>query len=65
MGFASAKTYDLEVWLSQPADVPRDSSAATPRRSSAAREHQVPPESGGKTEFVHRSNGLASPSAAR
>ena len=33
VGFGSAKTYDLEVWLPGPAEVSRDPRAATARRS--------------------------------
>ena len=58
MGFSSAKTYDIEVWLPGQRLVPRDFVVLEFRGvSGAAGEHPLPPEGKGKTEFVHTLNG--------
>ena len=59
MGFASAKTYDIEVWLPSQNDVPRDFVLQQHRGvPGAPREHQVPRRDGtGKAEFAHTLNG--------
>ncbi len=59
MGFASAKTYDIEVWLPSQQTLSRDLVLQQHRGvPGAAREHQVPRATGtGKAEFVHTLNG--------
>ena len=58
MGFASAKTYDIEVWLPSQKTLSRDlllqQHGGVP---GAAGEHQVPAGGTGKAEFVHTLNG--------
>mgnify|MGYP003575248617 CR=1 FL=1 len=58
MGFASAKTYDIEVWL--PAqDTYREISSCSNTESFQARRASIKyrPEGTGKAEFVHTLNG--------
>ena len=60
MGFASAKTYDLEVWLPGQQTY-REISSCSNFESFQARRANIryKPEGGGKTEFVHTLNGSA------
>ena len=58
MGFASAKTYDLEVWLPSQQTYREISSCSNTEAFQARRANiKVRPEPGGKTEFVHTLNG--------
>jgi len=58
MGFASAKTYDLEVWLPS-AGTYREISSCTNFEDFQARRAGIRyrPEAGAKPEFVHTLNG--------
>jgi seryl-tRNA synthetase len=58
MGFASAKTYDLEVWLPSQ-DTYREISSCSNTEAFQARRANIKfrPEPGGRTEFVHTLNG--------
>ena len=58
MGFASAKTYDLEVWLPSQ-QVYREISSCSNTEAFQARRAAIKfrPEAGGRTEFVHTLNG--------
>ena len=58
MGFASAKTYDLEVWLPSQQTYREISSCSNTEAFQARRANiKFRPEAGGKTEFVHTLNG--------
>src|SRR6478672_9069370 len=58
MGFASAKTYDLEVWLPSQQTY-REISSCTNTEAFQARRASIKfrPEGGGRTDFVHTLNG--------
>ncbi len=58
MGFGSAKTYDLEVWLPSQ-DAYREISSCSNCRDFQARRGDIRyrPDDGGKTRFVHTLNG--------
>ena len=57
-GFASAKTYDLEVWLPSQQTYREISSCSNTEAFQARRANiKFRPEGGGKTEFVHTLNG--------
>ena len=58
MGFASAKTYDLEVWLPS-SDEFREISSCSNCEAFQARRAGIrfKPKSGGKSDFVHTLNG--------
>jgi seryl-tRNA synthetase len=58
MGFASAKTYDLEVWLPSSKEF-REISSCSNCESFQARRAGIrfKPKGGGKSEFVHTLNG--------
>src|SRR3984893_7087266 len=58
MGFASAKTYDIEVWLIR-RDVFRRTSSCSDCEAFQARRAGIrfKPKGGGKSEFVHTLNG--------
>lgn len=58
MGFASAKTYDLEVWLPSSNEFREISSCSNCEAFQARRAGiRFKPKAGGKTEFVHTLNG--------
>jgi len=58
MGFASAKTYDLEVWLPSSAEFREISSCSNCEAFQARRAGiRFKPKSGGKSDFVHTLNG--------
>jgi seryl-tRNA synthetase len=58
MGFASAKTYDLEVWLPSQQTYREISSCSNTEAFQARRANiKFRPEGGGKTEFAHTLNG--------
>ena len=58
MGFASAKTYDLEVWLPSSNEFREISSCSNCEAFQARRAGiRFKPKSGGKSEFVHTLNG--------
>ncbi len=58
MGFASAKTYDLEVWLPSQQTYREISSCSNTEAFQARRANiKFRPEGGGRTEFVHTLNG--------
>ncbi len=58
MGFASAKTYDLEVWLPGQNKYREISSCSNCEAFQARRANiRFRPEGGGKPEFVHTLNG--------
>jgi seryl-tRNA synthetase len=58
MGFASAKTYDIEVWLPSSGEFREISSCSNCEAFQARRAGiRVKPKSGGKSEFVHTLNG--------
>ena len=58
MGFAAAKTYDIEVWLPSQKTLSRDLVLQQHRGlPGAAREHQVPRRRHRQAEFVHTLNG--------
>jgi seryl-tRNA synthetase len=58
MGFASAKTYDLEVWLPSQATYREISSCSNTEAFQARRANiKFRPAPGGRTEFVHTLNG--------
>ena len=58
MGFASAKTYDLEVWLPSGNEFREISSCSNCEAFQARRaEIRFKPKAGGKSEFVHTLNG--------
>lgn len=58
MGFASAKTYDLEVWLPGQGKYREISSCSNCEAFQARRANiRFRPEGGGKPEFVHTLNG--------
>ena len=58
MGFASAKTYDLEVWLPSQNTYREISSCSNTEAFQARRANiKFRPEAGGRTEFVHTLNG--------
>ena len=58
MGFASAKTYDLEVWLPGQQTYREISSCSNTEAFQARRANiKFRPQSGGKTDFVHTLNG--------
>jgi len=58
MGFASAKTYDLEVWLPSSNEFREISSCSNCEAFQARRAGiRFKPNSGGKSEFVHTLNG--------
>jgi seryl-tRNA synthetase len=58
MGFASAKTYDLEVWLPSSSEFREISSCSNCEAFQARRAGiRFKPKSGGKSEFVHTLNG--------
>ena len=66
MGFASAKTYDIEVWL--PAqNAYREISSCSNTEAFQARRASIKyrPEGTGKAEFVHTLNGSGWRLAAR
>jgi seryl-tRNA synthetase len=58
MGFASAKTYDIEVWL-PPSNEFREISSCSNCEAFQARRASIrfKPKGGGKSEFVHTLNG--------
>jgi len=58
MGFASAKTYDIEVWLPAAAEFREISSCSNCEAFQARRSGiRFKPKGGGKSEFVHTLNG--------
>jgi seryl-tRNA synthetase len=58
MGFASAKTYDLEVWLPSQQTYREISSCSNTEAFQARRANiKFRPEAGGRTEFAHTLNG--------
>ena len=58
MGFASAKTYDIEVWLPSQQTYREISSCSNTEAFQARRANiRFRPAGGGKTEFVHTLNG--------
>jgi len=58
MGFASAKTYDIEVWLPSSNEFREISSCSNCEAFQARRGGiRFKPKSGGKSEFVHTLNG--------
>ncbi len=58
MGFASAKTYDLEVWLPSSSEFRVISSCSNCEAFQARRAGiRFKPKAGGKSEFVHTLNG--------
>jgi seryl-tRNA synthetase len=58
IGFASAKTYDLEVWLPSQQTYREISSCSNTEAFQARRANiKFRPESGGRTDFVHTLNG--------
>src|SRR5450432_4044120 len=58
MGFASSKTYDLEVWLPSSKEFREISSCSNCEAFQARRAGiRFKPKSGGKSEFVHTLNG--------
>ncbi|MGH9742648.1 MAG: serine--tRNA ligase, partial [Candidatus Acidiferrum sp.] len=58
MGFASAKTYDLEVWLPASGEFREISSCSNCEAFQARRAGiRFKPKGGGKSEFVHTLNG--------
>jgi seryl-tRNA synthetase len=58
MGFASAKTYDLEVWLPSSNEFREISSCSNCEAFQARRAGiRFKPQAGGKSEFVHTLNG--------
>jgi seryl-tRNA synthetase len=58
MGFASAKTYDLEVWLPSQQTYREISSCSNTEAFQARRANiKFRPEGGGRTDFVHTLNG--------
>jgi len=58
MGFASAKTYDLEVWLPSSNEFREISSCSNCEAFQARRAAiRFKPKAGGKSEFVHTLNG--------
>ena len=58
MGFASAKTYDLEVWLPSAGEFREISSCSNCEAFQARRAGiRYKPQGGGKSEFVHTLNG--------
>ena len=58
MGFASAKTYDLEVWLPSQNEYREISSCSNCEAFQARRASiKFRPEGGGKTQFAHTLNG--------
>ncbi len=58
MGFASAKTYDLEVWLPSQNTYREISSCSNTEAFQARRANiKFRPEPGGRTEYVHTLNG--------
>jgi seryl-tRNA synthetase len=58
LGFASAKTYDVEVWLPSQQTFREISSCSNTEAFQARRANiKFRPESGGKAEFVHTLNG--------
>ena len=58
MGFASAKTYDLEVWLPSSKEFREISSCSNCEAFQARRAGiRYKPKGGGKSEFVHTLNG--------
>jgi seryl-tRNA synthetase len=58
MGFASAKTYDLEVWLPSQSTYREISSCSNTEAFQARRANiKFRPEPGGRTEYVHTLNG--------
>ena len=65
MGFASAKTYDIEVWLPSSGEFMEISSCSNTEAFQARRSGiRFKPKGGGKSEFVHTLNGRGSPSGA-
>jgi seryl-tRNA synthetase len=58
MGFASSKTYDLEVWLPSSSEFREISSCSNCEAFQARRAGiRFKPKAGGKSEFVHTLNG--------
>jgi seryl-tRNA synthetase len=58
MGFASAKTYDIEVWLPSSGEFREISSCSNCEAFQARRAGiRFKPKGGGKSEFVHTMNG--------
>ncbi|HXX20194.1 MAG TPA: serine--tRNA ligase [Candidatus Acidoferrum sp.] len=58
MGFASSKTYDIEVWLPSSGEFMEISSCSNTEAFQARRSGiRFKPKSGGKSEFVHTLNG--------
>ena len=57
MGFASAKTYDIEVWLPSSAEFMEISSCSNCETFQARRSGIRAKPKGGKSEFVHTLNG--------
>jgi seryl-tRNA synthetase len=58
MGFASAKTYDIEVWLPSTGEFMEISSCSNCEAFQARRSGiRFKPKGGGKSEFVHTLNG--------
>jgi seryl-tRNA synthetase len=58
MGFASSKTYDLEVWLPASSEFREISSCSNCEAFQARRSGiRFKPKAGGKSEFVHTLNG--------
>src|SRR6185437_12855592 len=58
MGFASSKTYDIEVWLPSSNEFREISSCSNCEAFQARRAGiRLKPKSGGKSEFVHTLNG--------
>jgi seryl-tRNA synthetase len=57
MGFASAKTYDIEVWLPSQSTYREISSCSNTEAFQARRANIKYRRAGGKPEFVHTLNG--------
>ena len=58
IGFAAAKTYDLEVWLPSQQTYREISSCSNTEAFQARRANiRFRPQAGGRTEFVHTLNG--------
>ncbi len=57
MGFASAKTYDIEVWLPSAGEFMEISSCSNTEAFQARRPGSALSRKGGKSEYVHTLNG--------
>jgi seryl-tRNA synthetase len=58
MGFASSKTYDIEVWMPSAGEFMEISSCSNTEAFQARRSGiRYKPKAGGKSEYVHTLNG--------